>query len=60
MRKPRQTFEKALQNVNGTISVQVRLNPPEAIIEKAGNYSIGEDQPITPPKKQGRPLLWIA
>lgn len=51
-----QTVEKALQGVNAVTSVQVSLNPPEAIIEKAdavyliqpnsalleaGNYSIG-------------------
>jgi len=55
----RQTVEKALQSVDGVTFVQVSLNPPEAIIEKAdsvsldqlnsalsqaGNYSIGEDE----------------
>ncbi len=64
----RQTVEKALQGVEGVTSVQVSMNPPEAIIEKAdsvtlnqlnsalskaGNYSIGEDQPTTPQKNKG-------
>lgn len=55
----KQTVEKSLQGVAGVTSVQVSLNPPEAIIEKsnsvtlnqlkealskAGNYSIGEDE----------------
>ncbi|MDO9276383.1 MAG: cation transporter [Lutibacter sp.] len=55
----KQTVENALQGVAGVTSVQVSLNPPEAIIEKsnsvtlnqlkealskAGNYSIGEDE----------------
>jgi len=64
----KQTVEKALQGVDGVTSVQVSMSPPEAIIEKAdsvtlnelnsalskaGNYSIGEDQPITSPKNKG-------
>ena len=64
----RQTVEKALQGVDGVTSVQVGMRPPEGIIEKddsvtlnqlnsalskAGNYSIGEDQPTTPQKKGG-------
>lgn len=55
----KQTVEKSLQGVAGVTSVQVSLNPPEAIIEKsdsvfldqlnsalskAGNYSIDEDE----------------
>jgi len=64
----KQTVEKALQGVDGVTSVQVSMSPPEAIIEKAdsvtlnelnsalskaGNYSIGEDQPITSQKNKG-------
>ena len=64
----RQTVEKALQGVDGVTSVQVSMSPPEAIIEKAdavtlnqlnsalskaGNYSIGDDQPATPKKNKG-------
>ena len=64
----RQTVEKALQSVDGLTFVQVSLNPPEAIIEKAdsvsldqlnsalskaGNYSIGEDESKTPSQKKG-------
>ena len=64
----KQTVEKALQGVDGVTSVQVSMSPPEAIIEKAdsvtlnqlnsalskaGNYSIGEDQPTTPQKNKG-------
>ena len=64
----KQTVEKALQEVDGVTSVQVSMSPPEAIIEKAdsvtlnqlnsalskaGNYSIGEDQPTTPQKNKG-------
>ena len=63
-----QTVEKALQGVNGVTSVQVSMSPPEAVIEKAdsvtvkqlnsalskaGNYSIGEDEPTTPNKNKG-------
>ena len=63
-----QTVEKALQSIEGVTSVQVSLNPPEAIIEKAdsvnldqlnsalskaGNYSIGEDESKTPTPKKG-------
>lgn len=63
-----QTVEKALQGVDGVTSVQVSMSPPEAIIEKedsvtlnqlnaalskAGNYSIGEDQPTTSQKNKG-------
>lgn len=61
----RQTVEKTLQSLDDVTSVQVTLNPPEAIIEKAdsvtldqlnaalskaGNYSIGEDAPSSPQK----------
>ena len=64
----RQTVEKALQSVDGVTFVQVSLDPPEAIIEKAdsvtldqlnstllksGNYSIGEDESKTPSHKKG-------
>jgi copper chaperone CopZ len=64
----KQTVEKALQGVNGVTSVQVSLNPPEAIIEKAdsitldqlnatlskaGNYSIGEDETSSTQKSKG-------
>lgn len=64
----KQTVEKALQRVDGITSAQVSLNPPEAIIEKAdavtldqlnaalskaGNYSIGEDEPSSPKKSKG-------
>ncbi|MGV8946291.1 MAG: heavy-metal-associated domain-containing protein [Lutibacter sp.] len=64
----RQTVEKALQEVEGVTSVQVSMSPPEAIIEKAdsvsikqlnaalskaGNYSIGEDEPTSPNKNKG-------
>jgi len=64
----RQTVEKTLQSVEGVTSVQVSLNPPEAIIEKAdsvtldqlnaalskaGNYSIGEDESKTPSHNKG-------
>ena len=64
----KQTVEKTLQGVNGVTSAQVSLNPPEAIIEKAdsvsldqlnaallkaGNYSIGEDEPSSPQKSKG-------
>jgi copper chaperone CopZ len=64
----KQTVEKALQEVDGVTSVQVSMSPPEVIIEKAdsitlnqlnsallkaGNYSIGEDQPITSQKNKG-------
>ncbi|MCJ7757529.1 MAG: heavy-metal-associated domain-containing protein [Gillisia sp.] len=63
-----QTVEKVLKGVDGVTSVQVSMSPPEAIIEKAdsvtlnqlnsalskaGNYSIGEDQPTTPQKNKG-------
>jgi copper chaperone CopZ len=62
-----QTVEKSLQAVAGVTSVQVNLNPPEAIIEKAdsvtldqlkaalskaGNYSIGEDETSSPQKSK--------
>ncbi|MBK5208859.1 MAG: heavy-metal-associated domain-containing protein [Flavobacteriaceae bacterium] len=64
----RQTVEKALQGVEGVTSVQVSMSPPEAIIEKAdsvtikqlnsalskaGDYSIGEDEPTTSSKNKG-------
>ena len=64
----KQTVEKSLQGVAGVTSVQVSLNPPEAIIEKvdsvtldqlnaalskAGNYSIGEAEPSSPQKSKG-------
>jgi copper chaperone CopZ len=64
----RQTVEKALQETAGVTSAQVNLNPPEAIIEKAdsvtldqlnaalskaGNYSIGDDEPSSPQKSKG-------
>lgn len=64
----RQTVEKALQSVDGVTFVQVSLDPPEAIIEKAdsvtldqlnstllksGNYSIVEDESKTPSHKKG-------
>jgi len=64
----KQTVEKSLQGVDGVTSVQVSMSPPEAIIEKAdsvtlnqlnsalskaGNYSIGEDQPTTSQKNKG-------
>jgi len=64
----KQTVEKTLQGVNGVTSVQVSLNPPEAIIEKAdsvsldqlnsalskaGNYSIDEDGSKTTTHKKG-------
>ena len=64
----RQTVEKALQGLDGITSAQVNLNPPEAIIEKAdavtldqlnaalskaGNYSIGEDEPSSHQKSKG-------
>ena len=64
----KQTVENALQGVDGVTSVQVSLNPPEAIIEKAdsvtldqlkaalskaGNYSIGEDKTPSPQKSKG-------
>ncbi len=63
-----QTVEKALHGVDGVTSVQVSMSPPEAVIEKAdsvtikqlnsvlskaGNYSIGEDEPITSNKNKG-------
>jgi copper chaperone CopZ len=63
-----QTVEKALQGVKGVTSAQVSMSPPEAVIEtadsvtvkqlnsalsKAGNYSIGEDEPTTPNKNKG-------
>lgn len=64
----RETVEKALQSSDGVTSVQVNLDPPEAIIEKsdsvtldqlnstllkAGNYSIVEDESKTPTLKKG-------
>jgi len=64
----KQTVEKALQGVDGVTLVQVSMSPPEAIIEKAdsvtlnqlnsalskaGNYSIGEDQPTASQKNKG-------
>lgn len=64
----KQTVENALQGVDGVTSVQVSLNPPEAIIEKsdsvtlnqlkdalskAGNYSISEDETSSPQKSKG-------
>jgi copper chaperone len=64
----KQTVEKSLQEVEGVSSVQVSLNPPEAIIEiadsvtlnqlnsalsKAGNYSIGEGETSSPQKSKG-------
>lgn len=64
----RETVEKALQSADGVTSVQVSLDPPEAIIEKAdsvtldqlnatllksGNYSIGEDESKMPTHKKG-------
>jgi len=64
----KQTVEKALQGVEGVTSAQVSMSPPGAVIEtadsvtieqlnsalsKAGNYSIGEDEPTTPNKNKG-------
>lgn len=64
----KQSVEKSLQGVAGVTSVQVSLNPPEAIIEKAdsvtldqlkaalskaGNYSIDEDETSSPQKSKG-------
>ncbi len=64
----KQTVEKYLQEVAGVTSVQVSLNPPEAIIEKAdsvsldqlnaalskaGHYSIGANEPSSPQKSKG-------
>lgn len=64
----KQTVENALQKVDGVTSVQVSLNPAQAIIEKAdavtlaqlnsvlskaGNYSIGEDEPSSPKESKG-------
>lgn len=64
----KQTVEKALQEVTGVSSVQVSMSPPEAIVEKAdsvtlnqlnaalskaGNYSIGEEDPSSTQKAKG-------
>lgn len=62
------TVEKALQDIEGVTSVQVNMNPPEAIIEtvdsvivkqlnsalsKAGNYSLGDVEATIPDKSKG-------